>query len=98
MQALRLVSVDDQPVLRPRRARRRECRFVQHEQLRQQCLSARLFRKSRRRVHLVNCVQHALTPVEPHEPEVAAEEDLPRVLQRFERVLLSRGDGMKAFD
>ena len=92
----RLVFVDDQRVFGPHRARRRERRFVQHEQLRQQRLGARLFRTSRRRVHFVDRVQHALTALEAHETEVAAEQDLARVLQRFERVLLPRGDGVEA--
>ncbi len=49
-------------------------------------------------VHLVDRVQHALASLEAHETEVAAEQDLSRVLQRLERVLLPRRHGLVAFD
>ena len=73
--------VTTQRVFGPHRTGCGERRYLQHEQFRLQRLSARLLRLARGGVHLVDRMQHAFAPLEAHEPEVAAEQDLPRVLQ-----------------
>src|SRR5215213_11705587 len=89
---LLFVGVDDERVFGTCGTWRLERRLVQDEQLRLQRLGTRLLRPSRPRVHLVNRVQHARTSLEAHETEVAAKQDLAGILQRLERVLMTRGE------